>query len=194
MNPKLREKISESLSAVLPITLIVLAISVLFVPLEISAVAMFLVGAILLIVGMGLFQLGAEIAMTPLGEGIGRSIAHSKRMPPVVILSLIIGIVITIAEPDLQVLAEQVPAIPNMVLILVVAVGSKHLITADMLKPGAVVIDAGINRVDGVLYGDVDTESAMDVVSLITPVPGGVGPMTIAMLLENTLEACERHG
>jgi len=78
--------------------------------------------------------------------------------------------------------------------ILVVAVGSKHLITPEMIKPGAVVIDAGINRVDGVLYGDVDTEGAMDVVSLITPVPGGVGPMTIAMLLENTLEACERHG
>ena len=134
MNTKLKEKISESLSAVLPITLIVLAISILFVPLDISAVAMFVVGAILLIVGMGLFQLGAEIAMTPLGEGIGQSIAHSKKILPVIVLSLIIGIVITIAEPDLQVLAEQVPAIPNMALILVVAVGVGLFLTTAILR------------------------------------------------------------
>lgn len=69
--------------------------------------------------------------------------------------------------------------------ILVVAVGKKHLITEDMVKKDSVVIDVGINRLDGKLYGDVDYENVKNKVSLITPVPGGVGPMTVAMLLCN---------
>lgn len=69
--------------------------------------------------------------------------------------------------------------------ILVVAVGCKHLITKDMVKDGSVVIDVGINRVDGKIYGDVDYENVKKKASLITPVPGGVGPMTVAMLLNN---------
>ncbi len=72
--------------------------------------------------------------------------------------------------------------------ILVVATGKPKMITGDMIKPGAIVIDVGINRVDGKLVGDVDFESAKKVAGYITPVPGGVGPMTRAMLLENTLE------
>ncbi len=77
--------------------------------------------------------------------------------------------------------------------ILVVAVGRPNLVTGDMVKEGAVVIDVGMNRLeDGKLAGDVDFESAKLKASLITPVPGGVGPMTIAMLLENTVEAAER--
>ena len=77
--------------------------------------------------------------------------------------------------------------------ILVVAVGRPHMITGDMIKPGAVVIDVGINRLDnGKLVGDVDFDSALPVAGAITPVPGGVGPMTIAMLLVNTVEAAER--
>ncbi|MCM1370955.1 MAG: bifunctional methylenetetrahydrofolate dehydrogenase/methenyltetrahydrofolate cyclohydrolase FolD [Clostridium sp.] len=69
--------------------------------------------------------------------------------------------------------------------ILVVAVGQKGLITEDMVKENSVIIDVGINRVDGKLYGDVDYDKVKEKVSLITPVPGGVGPMTVAMLLEN---------
>lgn len=69
--------------------------------------------------------------------------------------------------------------------ILVVAVGKKHLITEDMVKKDSVVIDVGINKIDGKLYGDVDYENVKNKVSLITPVPGGVGPMTVAMLLCN---------
>jgi methylenetetrahydrofolate dehydrogenase (NADP+)/methenyltetrahydrofolate cyclohydrolase len=77
--------------------------------------------------------------------------------------------------------------------ILVVATGRPKMITAEMVKPGAVVIDVGINRMDdGKLCGDVDFESVKTVASAITPVPGGVGPMTITMLLLNTLEAAER--
>ena len=76
--------------------------------------------------------------------------------------------------------------------ILVAAVGKPCMITGDMIKPGAVVIDVGINRLpDGKLAGDVDFESASRVAAAITPVPGGVGPMTITMLLGNTLRAAE---
>jgi methylenetetrahydrofolate dehydrogenase (NADP+)/methenyltetrahydrofolate cyclohydrolase len=77
--------------------------------------------------------------------------------------------------------------------ILVAAGGRPRMVTGDMLKPGAIVIDVGINRLpDGKLCGDVDFASASAVAGAITPVPGGVGPMTIAMLLTNTLEAAER--
>lgn len=69
--------------------------------------------------------------------------------------------------------------------ILIVAVGKKHFITDNMVKDNSIIIDVGINRVDGKLYGDVDYENVKDKVSLITPVPGGVGPMTVAMLLKN---------
>lgn len=76
--------------------------------------------------------------------------------------------------------------------ILVAAVGIPNLITGDMIKPGAIVIDAGINRVDGKTVGDVEFETAKDVAGFISPVPGGVGPVTRTILLMNTLEACER--
>ncbi len=77
--------------------------------------------------------------------------------------------------------------------IVVVATGKPRMIDGSMIKPGAVVIDVGINRgADGKLYGDVDFDSVIQVASAVTPVPGGVGPMTIAMLLVNTLEAAER--
>lgn len=78
--------------------------------------------------------------------------------------------------------------------IVVAAVGKRNVVTADMLKPGAVVIDVGMNRDEaGKLCGDVDFEACRAVAGWITPVPGGVGPMTITMLLANTLEAAERH-
>lgn len=74
-----------------------------------------------------------------------------------------------------------------------VAAGVPNLITGDMIKPGAIVIDVGINRVNGKLVGDVDFESAKEVAGWITPVPGGVGPMTVAMLLKNVCEAYKRQ-
>ena len=78
--------------------------------------------------------------------------------------------------------------------ILVAAIGRPNMIKADMVKPGAIVIDVGINRLpNGKLAGDVDFESVRPVAGAITPVPGGVGPMTIAMLLINTLESAERR-
>ena len=76
--------------------------------------------------------------------------------------------------------------------VIVAAVGKRHLLTADMVKPGAVVLDVGMNRDDqGKLCGDVDFEGVRQVAGYLTPVPGGVGPMTITMLLRNTLSAYE---
>jgi len=75
--------------------------------------------------------------------------------------------------------------------ILVSAVGKAHFITADMVKPGAVVIDVGINQLNGKLVGDVAFDAVQEIASAITPVPGGVGPMTIATLMENTLKAAK---
>lgn len=76
--------------------------------------------------------------------------------------------------------------------IIVVAIGKPRFLTADMVKEGAIVIDVGINRVDGKLVGDVDFDNVKEVASYITPVPGGVGPMTISMLLYNTLMAAKK--
>jgi methylenetetrahydrofolate dehydrogenase (NADP+)/methenyltetrahydrofolate cyclohydrolase len=92
--------------------------------------------------------------------------------------------------------SRDLPSITRNADILVAAIGKPQFVTGDMIKPGAVVIDVGINRVDDStatkgyrLVGDVDFEAAKDIASAITPVPGGVGPMTIAMLLVNTLQA-----
>lgn len=86
--------------------------------------------------------------------------------------------------PDLGAITRQAD-------ILVVAIGRAKFVTADMVKPGAIVIDVGMNREEGKLCGDVDFENVKEVASFITPVPGGVGPMTITMLLKNTLKAAQ---
>ena len=134
MNEKLKEKIKESLSSVLPITLIVLALSVTLVPMEIGTLALFLTGAVLLIVGMGLFQLGAEMAMTPLGQGVGGKLMKGRKLLPILLVSFLMGVIITIAEPDLQVLANQVASIPNPVLIWTVAVGVGVFLVVAVLR------------------------------------------------------------
>jgi len=123
LNPKLREKTMESLSAVLPITGIVLLISIFLVPMELGSLVMFVTGAVMLILGMGLFQLGAEMAMTPIGEGIGVQISRTRKVLMILLMGFVMGAIITISEPDLQVLAQQVPSVPNRVLIQTVAVG-----------------------------------------------------------------------
>ncbi|NLY27052.1 MAG: bifunctional methylenetetrahydrofolate dehydrogenase/methenyltetrahydrofolate cyclohydrolase FolD [Alcaligenaceae bacterium] len=108
---------------------------------------------------------------------------------PMAMLLLAAGATVTICNSKTRDLAAQTRRAD----VLVVATGKPGMITGDMIKPGAVVIDVGINRLpDGKLVGDVDFPSASQVAAAITPVPGGVGPMTIAMLLVNTLEAAER--
>lgn len=120
---KLKEKWQEAVRAVLPIIGIVLLLCFGAAPISPSILLCFLMGAVLLIVGMMFFTLGAEVAMTPMGERVGTSLTKSKKLWVVICLSFLLGFIITISEPDLQVLAQQVPAVPNMVLILSVACG-----------------------------------------------------------------------
>ncbi len=120
---------------------------------------------------------------------VGRSIILGK---PVALLLLNRHATVTICHSR----TENLPSVTREADILVAAVGKAEMINGEMIKPGAVVLDAGYNRVpgrDGTI-GDVEFESASRKASYITPVPGGVGPMTIAMLLRNTLEAAEKYG
>ena len=119
----LAEKIKESLAAVLPVTGIVLLLSITVTPMPLSTMAMFLTGAVLLIVGMGLFTLGADMAMMPIGEKVGVQLTKTTKLWLIALSCFVIGVIITIAEPDLTVLAQQTPGVPNIVLILCVAVG-----------------------------------------------------------------------
>ena len=115
---KMKEKTKESVSAVVPIMLIVLLLGFTIAPLSPSILVEFIVGAVLVIIGMVFFSLGAELSMTPMGERVGGSMLRTKKLWMIVAIGFILGVIITISEPDLQVLAGQVAAVPNMVLIL----------------------------------------------------------------------------
>src|SRR2546422_1978303 len=116
--------------------------------------------------------------------GIGRSLIVGR---PIALLLLQANATVTMCHTRTRELAAHTRRAD----ILVVAAGKARLITREMVKPGAVVVDVGVNRADGRLAGDVDFAAVAEVASWITPVPGGVGPMTIAMLLRNTVQAAE---
>ena len=122
-NELLREKVYESVTSVLPITIIVLFLSITVAPLSPGILTLFLFGAALLIIGMGFFTLGVDMSMIPMGEGVGVQLSKARKIGIPFAVCFVLGILITLAEPDLQVLAQQVPAIPNLTLILTVAVG-----------------------------------------------------------------------
>lgn len=130
----LTEKLEEALKAVLPIIGIVMLLSFTITPIPTSILLLFLVGAVMLIIGMMFFTLGAELAMTPMGEKTGTKLASSQKLLLVLLLCFILGFIITISEPDLQVLAAQVPSIPNIVLILAVATGVGLFLAVAMLR------------------------------------------------------------
>lgn len=134
LNAKVKEKIQESLTSVLPISAIVFVLSVTVVPIPIDMTMMFLAGAVMLIVGMGLFSLGADMAMMPMGTGFGSQLSKSKSIIPLVVVTFLMGTLITVAEPDLQVLADQVPAIPDEVIVLTVAFGVGVFLSIAMLR------------------------------------------------------------
>jgi hypothetical protein len=134
MNKILKAKIIEAFVSVLPITAIVLIASVVLTPMPTGTILIFLVGAALLIIGMGFFSLGADMAMIPMGEGIGIEMAKSSRLAPILIITFVMGMIITVAEPDLQVLGKLVPSISSMVLILTVAVGVGMFLVVSVLR------------------------------------------------------------
>ena len=194
-NEKLKEKTRESITAVIPITIIVLMLSIFIVPLEIGTIALFMTGAVLLIVGMGFFQLGAEVAMTPLGEGIGGQIFKSKRLYTIVPICFFMGVMITIAEPDLQVLANQVESIPNMVLIWTVALGVGIFLAAAVLR---ILFQISLAKILTILYILLFLLSffAPSSFTAVAFDSGGVasGPMTATFLLPLAQGACTALG
>ena len=130
----LSEKIKESLSSVLPVTLIVLALLATFLPVPSSMLLCFIIGAVMMTVGMGFFTLGAETSMTPIGEYTGAKLTRSKSLLLVIVVSFFVGVLITVSEPDIQVLANQVSSIPNLLLILSVGVGVGLFLVVSMLR------------------------------------------------------------
>ena len=133
-NHKLKDKFKEALTAVLPIIAIVLVLSFTIAPITPSILLCFLMGALLVMAGMMFFTLGAEMSMTPMGEKVGAKMTQSKKVWLIIGLSFVLGMIITISEPDLQVLASQVPSVPNMTLILAVAVGVGVFLVIAMLR------------------------------------------------------------
>ncbi len=131
---RLEEKLEEALQAVVPVVVLVLLLCFSIAPVSPGIVLEFLVGAVMLIVGMMFFTLGAELSMTPMGEKVGSTMARAKNLMVMIVLGFLLGFVVTISEPDLQVLANQVPSIPNMVLILAVAVGVALFLVAALLR------------------------------------------------------------
>ena len=134
INPQLLEKIRESLSSVLPITAIVLLLSITLVPLTTGALVLFLFGSALLIVGVGMFTMGVDMSMTPMGSGIGVYMSRARHKAIPLAVAFVLGLLITVAEPDLTVLAQQVPAIPSQVLIFTVAAGVGLFLVVALLR------------------------------------------------------------
>lgn len=126
--------IKEAVTSVIPIALIVLILSVTCVPLDAGVLVMFLFGTVLLILGMSFFTVGSGISMEPLGDGIGKTLGKHKKVPVPLIICFILGFFITVSEPDLQVLAEQVPTIPNLMLIVCVGVGVGIFLCVSLIR------------------------------------------------------------
>lgn len=131
---KLREKLNETLKAVFPILAIVLLLCFTIAPISPSILMTFLIGAVLLIVGMLLFSVGVDLSMTQMGERVGTTLTKTKNAPLMAFICFVLGIIITVSEPDLQVLAAQVPSIPNIVIILAVASGVGLFLVVALLR------------------------------------------------------------
>lgn len=119
----LREKMAESVSSVVPITVIVMILCFVLLPIPTDSMMAFLIGAVMLIVGMALFSLGTDLAMTPIGEHVGSALSRNNKLWLTALVAFLVGMFVTMSEPDLQVLAEQVPGVPNMVMIMAVSIG-----------------------------------------------------------------------
>ncbi len=131
---QLTEKFREAVASVLPITLIVTIVCFSFVPVTTDLMLSFLIGSVLLIVGMALFTLGSEVSMTQIGTHMGAKLTKSRKLWLILTVSFLLGVAITVAEPDLQVLATNVPNIDTTVLIITVSVGVGIFLLLSMLR------------------------------------------------------------
>jgi len=184
VNKIFKEKVMESLSSVLPVAGIVFALSVFLVPLDVGNMMIFLVSTVMLVFGMGMFQLGADAAMSPLGEGIGTDISKSKNTVIIIAVSFVMGLLITIAEPDLQVLSNQVPSVPNPVLIWTVAIGVGLFLVTAVLR---IILKIDLSIMLTLLYIGVLVLSYFvpDNFLAVAFDSGGVttGPMTVPFIM-----------
>lgn len=184
MNRKLLEKIKESLSSVLPVTGIVILIHLLLSPMPGGTFALFLIGAVLLVLGMGLFTLGADLSMMPMGERVGAHLTKSKKLSILIPVCFLIGALITIAEPDLTVLAGQVPTVPDAVLILTVAVGVGLFLVFALLR---IIFRKSLQLLLFVFYGLVFVLAAFTPEEFLAAAfdSGGVttGPITVPFIM-----------
>ena len=130
----IKKKLDESFASVFPIVAIVIALSVTLIPIDPGHMVLFIMGAVFLVFGMSIFTVGAEMSMQPLGAEIGASSVSRGGVWLLAFVSFIIGIIITISEPDLQILARQISEIPNMVLILTVSVGVGIFLAMALLR------------------------------------------------------------
>ena len=180
------EKFREAAASVLPIVIIVAVMCLSFVPMDTGRMLSFILGSIMLIVGMGLFTLGSEVSMTPIGTHIGAKLTKSRNLPLILGVSLLLGIAVTVSEPDLTVLATQVP-INDMVLIVTVGVGVGLLLMFSMVR---ILFRIPLKWLLIGLYGLVFALAA--VVAAVKPEflavafdSGGVttGPMTVPFIM-----------
>lgn len=181
---KFKEKLIETLKAVLPILIIVLLLCFSIAPIPPSILMTFLIGAVLLIIGMLFFNVGVELSMNPIGERVGSIITKSKNILIVVLITFIMGFIITISEPDLQVLAQQVPSIPNLVLIFAVAFGVAVFLVMAILR---MLFGIPLSRLLLVFYAFVFPLAFLvpgDFVAIAFD-SGGVttGPMTVPFIM-----------
>ena len=131
---QLLEKFKEAAASVLPIVVIVGVMCLTFVPMQADLMLSFLIGSMMLIVGMGLFTLGSDVSMTPIGTHMGAKLTKSRNLPLILIVSFLLGIAVTVSEPDLTVLADNVPAIDSVVLMVTVGVGVGLFLMLSMVR------------------------------------------------------------
>ena len=182
--PKLREKLLEALQAVLPIVAIVLVLCFSIAPVSPSILLCFLLGAAMIIVGIMFFTLGAEMSMSPMGERVGAVLTQSRSVPLIIGVGFALGFLITISEPDLQVLANQVPSIPNMTLILSVAAGVGFFLVVAFLR---MLLGIALPKLLVVFYGLIFVLAAFVPKEFLAVAfdSGGVttGPITVPFIM-----------
>lgn len=144
-------------------------------------------GVLQLLVRYGIQLAGKHVVVVGRSDIVGKPLANMLVQRDLGFGKAFANATVTVCHSQ----SENLASLTRSADVLIAAVGRPNLITADMVKMGSVVVDVGINRVDSGLVGDVDFGPVAEIASAITPVPGGVGPLTIAMLLRNTLTACQ---
>ena len=181
---QMRAKLVEAFSSIMPIALIVIALAFTILPIESEYLLLFVIGVAFLVLGMSVFTLGAEMSMIPLGNKVGTSMASSGMVWLMALISFVIGIIVTVSEPDLKILASQVPGLDDMLLILTVSVGVGIFLLIGVLR---IVFGIDLNILLIIFY------IAAFVLSFFLPADfrplafdsGGVttGPMTVPFIM-----------